>query len=92
VLGDDKTWNKELMPQIKAALTPEQLKGLIYVADSAAVNEGCMKKARETGIRIISRLPNTFSLSAQLTEQAWQLDEWTEPAGTQGTTCLAARG
>jgi transposase len=75
---DDKTWNKEFMPQIKAALTPEQLKGLIYVADSAAVNEGCMKKARETGIRIISRLPNTFSLSAQLTEQAWKLDEWTE--------------
>ena len=75
---DDKTWNKELMPQIKAMLTPEQLNNLIYVADSAAVNEECMTKASEAGIRIISRLPNTFSLAAQLIERAWQLNKWIE--------------
>jgi transposase len=75
---NDKTWNKDLMPQIRETLSPKQLENLIYVADSAAVNEACMKKAKEAGIRIISRLPNTYSLTSQLVEQAWEVNQWTE--------------
>ncbi|MFW0861487.1 MAG: hypothetical protein AAGT88_05265 [Dethiobacter sp.] len=51
---DDKTWNGQLVDTMAKALNPEQIRQLVYVADSAFFTEKNVKKAHEKGLRFIS--------------------------------------
>ena len=75
---DDKTWNKELLPQLAELMDIEDLKKMIYVADSALVNKSCLEKIQAQKLQFISRFPHNFNLADELIEEAWGKNEWKE--------------
>jgi len=75
---DDKTWNKELLPQLAELMDIEDLKKMIYVADSALVNKSCLEKIQAQKLQFISRFPHNFNLADELIEEAWAKNKWKE--------------
>lgn len=73
---DDKTWNKQLVSSLKDQLSVEELQKFTYVADSAAVTKDSLHQFAEAGVKVISRLPNTYGLASELIEQAWKDNDW----------------
>ena len=74
----DKSWNFEYIEKLASTLTPEVLKEVIYVADSALVTEANLKKLKEHNLKFISRLPGNFSLEEELKDRAWAENDFTE--------------
>jgi len=74
---DDKTWNKQLLENLPKNFTLEQLKEIVYVADSALVTEDNLK-AMGDDLQFISHLPETFNLASKLTQAAFARDRWIE--------------
>jgi len=68
---DDKTWNKQLLSNLPEHFSLEELKQIIYVADSALVTEDNLLTMGNK-LKFISRLPETFSLAAFLTRKAFR--------------------
>lgn len=77
----DKTWNQEAIAELKKLLSPEQLREIIYVADSAMVTQTNLSLLAKQNMQFISRLPANFGLLAELKQVAWEQDTWT-PIGT----------
>ncbi|MDI3533769.1 MAG: hypothetical protein PWQ82_134 [Thermosediminibacterales bacterium] len=75
---DDKTWNKELLENLSKHFNLEELKQLIYVADSAVITKTNLEHIAKSDLRFISRLPNNFNLAAELVGKAWQQNCWQE--------------
>ncbi len=73
---DDKTWNSDNIEQLIELLTEEMLKELIYVTDSACVNEKFLRKLVEKGLQFISLMPRTFNLREKLVDMAWTSNQW----------------
>jgi transposase len=76
----DKTWNGETLDALAEMFSPEQLRSIIYVADSAFVTPNNLEKAEEQKLCFISRFPNTYDLAAELKQTAWEQGTWV-PAG-----------
>jgi len=74
---NDKTWNKQLLENLPANFTLEELQRIVYVADSALVTPDSLK-AMGDAIRFISRLPETYNLAFELTRAAFERDSWTQ--------------
>ena len=66
---DDKTWNRnflEYAPNLKRFMTEKT----VIVADSAAMSAKSLAAIKQHGLRVVSRLPETFALCRQLMEMA----------------------
>jgi len=74
---DDKSWNKQLLSNLPAHFNLEELKKIVYVADSALVTQDSLEAIGDD-LRFISRLPDTFNLAAELTQAAFTGDSWVE--------------
>jgi hypothetical protein len=72
----DKTLNAEMIDRLVQALTPEQLRDLIYVADSALVTGPNLARLERAGIRFVSRCPETFAVVTAAKAAAWAADAW----------------
>ncbi len=72
---DDKTWNKQLLSSLPEHFNLEELKEIIYVADSALVTEDNLRVMADK-LNFISRLPETFNLAAELARKAFRKNEW----------------
>jgi transposase len=75
---DDKSWNKNLLENLAENFTPEILKDMIYVADSALVTNTNLSLIEKRKIKFISRLPSTFNLVSELIEKAFSSGDWEE--------------
>lgn len=75
---DDKTWNNDNIEQLVELLTEEMLEKLIYVTDSACVNETFLGDLGEKGLQFISLMPRTFNLREKLVDMAWRSKQWQE--------------
>lgn len=74
---DDKSWNKQLLANLPKHFNLEELRKIVYVADSALVTRDNLE-AMDTDIRFISRLPDTFSLAKKLTLAAFVTNSWVD--------------
>lgn len=72
---DDKTWNKQLLANLPEHFNLEELRKVVYVADSALVTRDNLEMMG-TDLRFISRLPDTFKISSELTQAAFAKDNW----------------
>jgi len=72
---DDKTWNKQLLRNLPEHFNLEELKKIIYVSDSALVTEDNLRAMGDM-LKFISRLPETFNLTLELTRAAFIRDRW----------------
>lgn len=75
---DDKTWNHQTLDRIQKEFTAAELDHWLYVADSALLTTLNLRKMHDMTLRFVSRLPDSFGVTAQLQEEAWQQGEWTE--------------
>jgi transposase len=71
----DKTWNKDVLERLQTML-PSDNGQSIYVADSALVTNDNLALMSDKEIPFISRLPETFKISADLKEWAWAQNQW----------------
>lgn len=72
----DKRLNREQIDRLVQAFSPEALQDLVYVADSALVTEPNLEALAATGMRWLSRLPDTFGVAATAKAAAWAVDDW----------------
>jgi len=72
---DDKTWNKQLLGNLPEYFNLEELRKIIYVADSALVTEDNLLAMGES-LKFISHLPENFNLASELTRAAFIKDNW----------------
>ncbi len=72
---DDKTWNKQLLSNLPEHFNLEELKKIIYVADSALVTEDNLLTMGDK-LKFISRLPETYNLAAELIRKAFGKNDW----------------
>lgn len=81
---DDKTWNHAFITRLRSLLTNEEWSKLTYVADSAlATKDNLDLMMSAPRLSFITRLPDTFGLSAELKEEAFWRGMW-ENAGPFG--------
>jgi transposase len=71
----DKTWNNDVLEKLQTML-PDDNGTSIYVADSALVTKDNLNLLFDKEIPFISRLPETFKISAELKEWAWSENQW----------------
>jgi len=69
---DDKTWNGQLVDTMAKALNPEQIRQLVYVADSAFFTQTNVKKAHGKNLRFISLVSENHKLRKICIEQVLQ--------------------
>ncbi|MFJ5623336.1 hypothetical protein ACIQD3_11470 [Peribacillus loiseleuriae] len=70
----DETWNLEFIKKMREVLSDEGWSQLIYQADSARITTENLAALHDHNLAFISRLPDTFSLSAELKTKAWSRD------------------
>lgn len=75
--ASDKKLNAEVIEQIAQAFSPEELRTLIHVADSAFVTGPNLAAADKAHLRFVSRLPETYAAAAVVKERAWA-GSWTD--------------
>jgi transposase len=73
---DDKSWNQMLLKTMPEHFTPEKLKTLTYVANSAFVTDKNLLLTETLGLKFISRLPGTYVLAYELTLKAFADNSW----------------
>ncbi|NLX92210.1 MAG: IS1634 family transposase [Firmicutes bacterium] len=74
---DDKTWNKQLIKNLPDYFNLEELKKIIYVADSALVTQDNLQ-AMGDDLQFISHLPENFNLASELIRAAFVKNKWLE--------------
>jgi transposase len=74
---DDKTWNGQLVDTMARALNPDQIRQLVYVADSAFFTETNVKNAHRKGLRFISLVSENHKLRKNCIEQVLQNPQMT---------------
>jgi transposase len=68
--------NADAVAQLCAALQPEQLAQVLYVADSALVSGDNLQRMAEKGLRFVSRLPERYQVARAVKEAAWAQGRW----------------
>jgi len=74
----DKRWNQQTLEKLGELLSPEQLRSIIYIADSALVTPDSLERAADQGLRFISRFPQTYALAEELKDLAWEQGAWVQ--------------
>lgn len=73
----DKSWNPEVLTKLQAQLKKLDLRGFIYVADSAAMSKDTLERARQAGAYLITRGGQNLKIvkhaldEADMNEQGW---------------------
>lgn len=81
---DDKTWNKNIIKELRSSMKDYGLPEFTYVADSACITEEMLEelsgeKNNECPIKFISRLPGNYNLEKRLKYKAIKnSDKWEE--------------
>jgi len=76
--ASDKKLNGEVLDQIRDGFSPERLRSMTYVADSAFATKDNLQKANAMGLGFLTRLPETFEATGKAKAKAWQDDTWQE--------------
>lgn len=76
--NDRKLHGERMVAELCGALSAEQLRDTLYVGDSALVTGPNLERIRQAGLRLISRIPENFSVTAQVKEAAWAADDWVD--------------
>lgn len=75
---NDKTWNKDILKDLRESMKKHGLKDFVYVADSAAVTEGMLKELagdeNNVAIDFVSRFPANYKLEQTLKNKANEED------------------
>jgi transposase len=74
----DKKWNLETLQKVSDPFSPEELKRVTYVGDSALVTKENLREIHRHGLKFISRLPETYALVDSLKRRAFEKNEWEE--------------
>lgn len=69
--ASDKKLNAQVIAEIREAFSPEELRRLVYCADSAFVTNENLRAAAEICLGFISRLPSSYAAAAEVKERAW---------------------
>jgi transposase len=73
--ASDKKLNTAVVEQTAVAFSPEELRTLIHVADSAFVTGPNLAPAEKAHFRFVSRLPEMCAATAMVKERAW-VGDW----------------
>lgn len=68
--SEDTQANADVIDAFCAALSPEQLRRTVYVADSKLVTTDNLQRLHDLRLRFLSHLPDTFGVSAAAKEAA----------------------
>jgi transposase len=76
--SSDKTLNNELLSNIGKHMAQHGLEpgAFIYVADAAYVTEDNLKKSRQRNLKVLSRLPASYSECSRVIQEAVTTNEW----------------
>src|SRR5690606_11172808 len=70
----DKKWNLEVIREIQQSfLDPVEL---LYVADSALITRENLEEMARAGLRLVSRLPETYKVAGEFKERAFEENRW----------------
>lgn len=69
--ASDKKLNGDVVDAICQLFAPDQLRQLVYVADSALVTGPNLHKLQQKGLQFLSRLPETYRVAAEVKAAAW---------------------
>ena len=72
----DKRLNRAQIDRIVQAFSPEALRDLVYIADSALVTGPHLDALAAAAITWLSRLPDTFGVAATAKATAWAAGAW----------------
>ncbi|MGC8474412.1 MAG: hypothetical protein ACP5PW_08430, partial [Candidatus Dormibacteria bacterium] len=72
----DKRLNRHQIARIVQAFSPEALRDLVYIADSALVTGPNLDTRAAADLAWLSRLPDTFGVAATAKAAAWAADAW----------------
>ncbi len=72
----DKRLNRHQIARIVQAFSPEALRDLVYIADSALVTGPNLDALAAAEIAWLSRLPDTYGVAATAQAAAWAADAW----------------
>ena len=72
----DKRLNRDQLDRIVRAFSPEALRDLVYIADSALVTGPNLDALAAADLAWLSRLPDTFGVAATAKAAAWAADAW----------------
>ncbi len=72
----DKRLNRHQIDRIVQAFSPEALRDLVYIADSALVTGPNLDALVAAEIAWLSRLPDTYGVAATAQAAAWAADAW----------------
>ncbi len=87
--ASDKRLNADMLAALGDYFAPEQLRRLVYVADSALVTGPNLATLAAQDLPLVSRLPETFGAAAAAKAAAWAADVWI-PVGRIGVRNDAA--
>ena len=76
--SEDTKANLEAIDKFCAALSPEQLRNTVYVADSKLVCGPNLQQMDDLHLHFLSRLPESFAACAAAKDAALQGDQWTD--------------
>ena len=85
----DKRLNRDPMDRIVRAFSPEALRDLVTIADSALVTGPHREDLAAADLAWLSRLPDTFGVAATAKAAAWAADAWI-PVGRVAASPRAA--
>lgn len=70
----DKKWNEENLREIDGMI--KGYGNIPYIADSALITKNNLNLIADKKLSFISRSPSTFSVTEDLKERAWDINEW----------------
>lgn len=70
--------NKETISELCRLFSPEELRKMVYVADSALITGKNLEAMREQEISFLSRLPETYGACGEAKRKAFGSEEWIE--------------
>ncbi len=72
----DQVWNPQAVTELSSLMKERGYDNVVFLADCALISTESLSKLSRQGVQFISRLPETFSLAAELKEEAWNSDSW----------------
>ena len=85
----DKRLSRDQMDRIVRAFSPEALRDLVYIADSALVTGPNLDALAAADLAWLSRLPDMFGVAARAKAATWAAEAWI-PVGRVAATPHAA--
>jgi transposase len=74
--SEDTQANADVIDTFCSALSPEQLRRTVHVADSKLVTPDNLRRLHKLGVRFLSRLPDTYAAGRAAKEAAIAGDQW----------------